>query len=287
VVGILRNQLVIRLVYVAACIILLTIKCGKVAVALLIVVTKNLTFVFQKNQTIMKKLFAALLILVAATAQAQTADEIIAKYSAAMGGLDAFTKVTTAKMTGTVTAQSMELPMTVQIVNGKAMRTDVEVMGQSVVNVYNNGTGWKINPYAGAESATEVTGAELLTFKTQASIANNLMDYKSRGHKVELVGPETVEGVKTFKLKLTNKDDGKETFYFISSTDYMLIKGISKREIQGQEYDVESFYSDVKDVNGLKFAMHVEQKIEGQTFQEVKYEKVELNVPVDEKIFKM
>lgn len=235
----------------------------------------------------MKKLFAAILILSAVSAQAQTADEVIAKYNAAMGGLEAFTKVTSAKFTGSATTQGMVLPMTVQIVNGKAMRADIEVMGQTIVNVYNNGTGWKINPYAGAESATEVSGAELLTFKNQASIANNLMDYKNRGHKVELLGQETVEGIKTYKLKLTNKDDNKETFYFINVADNMLIKAISKRDIQGQEYDVESYYSDIKDVNGLKFAMHSEQKIEGQTFQEVKYEKIELNVPVDEKIFKM
>ena len=116
-------------------------------------------------------------------------------------------------------------------------------------------------------------------------LASQLMDYKSRGHQVELQGQEDVEGIKCYKIKLTNKDDGKVTTYFISTTDKMLIKSVSAREMQGQTFDVETFFSDVKDFNGLKFAMTRTQKIEGETFQEIKYSSIEFNVPIDEKIF--
>ena len=235
----------------------------------------------------MKRFFLALLSFTTLAAAAQTADEVIQKYSAAMGGLDAFNKVTTVKMTGTVVAQGNEFPLTTQMVNNKAVRTDVDVQGQQIVNVYNNGTGWKINPYAGAESATEITGQELIDAKAQASIANHLMDYKNRGHKVEFAGQEDVEGVKCFKIKLTNKDDNKVSSYYISSSNYMLVKSVGLRDMQGQQMEVETFYSDFKDINGLKFAMSRSQKMQGNVFQEVKLEKVELNVPVDESIFKM
>ena len=72
----------------------------------------------------MKQIFFGLLALTALSAQAQNADEIIQKYANAMGGLDNFNKVKTVKMTGTVTTQGMDLPITIQIVNGKAMRSD-------------------------------------------------------------------------------------------------------------------------------------------------------------------
>jgi hypothetical protein len=235
----------------------------------------------------MKKIIVALLSLATFSANAQTVDEIISKYSAAMGGLDNFNKVTTAKFTGTVSMQGQAFPMTLQVVNGKAARTDLDIMGQSVVNVYDNGKGWKINPYAGASTATEISGAELTAARNQSNIANNLMDYASRGHKVELLGQEDVEGIKTNKIKLTTKEDGKEFTFFINTADNLLIKSVGKREIQGQELEIETFYSDFKDVNGLKFSFMISQKIQGQAFQEIKYEKVELNVPVDEKIFKM
>ncbi len=51
--------------------------------------------------------------------------------------------------------------------------------------------------------------------------------------------------------------------------------------------DIETFYSDFKEINGLKFAMLRDQKIMGQPYQSIKLEKIELNVPVDEGIFKM
>ncbi len=235
----------------------------------------------------MKRFFLALLSFVTLAASAQTADEVIQKYSTAMGGLDAFNKVTSIKMTGNVTAQGMLLPLTTQMINNKAVRTDVEVSGQQIVNVYNNGTGWKINPSAGAESATELAGQELIDAKAQASLVNHLMDYKSRGHKVELAGEETVDGVKCHKLKLVNKDDGKTTTYFISTSNYMMLKSVGMRDMQGQEMEVETFYSDIKEVGGLKFAMLRSQKVQGQVFLEIKLEKIELNVPIDESIFKM
>ena len=235
----------------------------------------------------MKKIFVTLLSFAVISANAQTVDEVIQKYATTMGGLEAFNKVTTAKMTGTLTTQGNVLPFTTQIVNAKAMRTDVAAMGKEVINVYNNGKGWKINPLAGISAATEVTGNELVTLKAQASLANNLMDYKNRGHQVELLGQEDVDSVKAFKIKLTNKEDGKMATYFISTSNYLLIKSIAKREIAGNEYDAETFYTDIKEINGLKFCMHFTQKIEGKILQEVKYQKIELNIPVDEKIFKM
>ena len=235
--------------------------------------------------SIMKKILFAVLSLMFISAQAQTVDEVIQKYSTAMGGLDAFNKVKTLKMAGNVSVQGMDLPLTVEIINGRAMRNDVSVMGQSITNSFKDGKGWKINPLAGVSSATDVTGTELNDFRIQSMMANPLMDYKARGHQVELLGQEDVEGVKTYKIKLTSKDDGKVTTYFISTADNMLIKSVSTREMQGQEFEVETFFSDVKDFNGLKFAMTRTQKTEGQVFQEIKYTSIELNVPIDEKIF--
>ena len=233
----------------------------------------------------MKKLFFTIFSFAFISANAQTVDEVIQKYTAAMGGLDAFNAVKTEKITGNVSVQGMDLPVTVEVINGRAMRTDVSVMGQSIINSYKDGKGWKINPLAGIATATDVTGSELTDLKAQSMMASPLMDYKARGHQVELQGQEDVEGVKCYKIKLTSKDDGKVTTYFISVSDNMPIKSVGSRDMQGQTLDVETFYSDFKEYNGLKFVMTKTQKIDGQTFQEIKYTTIELNVPVDEKIF--
>jgi hypothetical protein len=235
----------------------------------------------------MKKLVFALLGLAFISANAQTVDEVIQKYSENLGGLEAFNKIKTAKITATFTTQGMDLPMTIQIINGKAARTDVEAMGSAVIRSYKDGKAWTQNPFAGTPTPTEVTGAEVSNYKSQSMLASALMDYKARGHQVELQGQEDVEGVKTYKIKLTSKDDGKVTTYYISTKDYTLIKSASDQEIQGQTTTVEVWYSDLKDFNGTKFFMTRTQKMNGETFQSTAFTNIELNVTIDEKIFDM
>jgi hypothetical protein len=233
----------------------------------------------------MKKIIFSILILAFVSTNAQTADDVIQKYSKAMGGLAAFNAIKTMKTTGTITTQGVDLALTSQIINGKAVRTDVQAMGQSVINSYKDGKGWKINPFAGVTTVTDMTPEELIDFKSQSMIASQLMDYKARGHKVELQGQEDVEGVKTYKIKLTNKDDNKVTTYYISVTDNIIVKSVSSRQVQGQDIEIETFYSDIKDFNGLKFPMVRIQKMQGQVFQEIKIATIEFNTPIDEKVF--
>jgi hypothetical protein len=119
----------------------------------------------------MKKILFAALCFAFISANAQTVDEIIQKYATAIGGLSGFSAIKTMKMTGKVSIQGMDLPLTVQIINGKAIRNDVEVTGQSIINCYKDGKGWKINPLAGIATATDMTEAELSDFKTQSTVA--------------------------------------------------------------------------------------------------------------------
>ena len=233
----------------------------------------------------MKKILFAIVSFAFISAHAQTADEVIQKYTTAMGGLKAINAIKTAKMTGTFTIQGSELPITTQIINGRAFRSDIELMGQTITSCYKDGKGWKINPFAGITAAADVTGVELMDFKNQSILANQLMDYKARGHKVELLGQEDIDGVKTYKIKLTNKDDGKVTTYYINTADNMVIKNTTTREMQGQEVQIENYFSDIKDINGLKFSMTRTQKVNGEVAQVIKMTSVEWNVPIDEKIF--
>ena len=203
------------------------------------------------------------------------------------GGLEAFNKIKTAKITATYNTRGSDLPMTIQIVNNKASRTDVEAMGSAVIRSYKDGKAWTQNPFAGITTPTEVTGAEVNNYKSQSMLASSLMDYKARGHQVELLGQEDVEGIKTYKIKLTSKDDGKLTTFYISTKDYTMIKTTSDQEMQGQTVNVEVWYSDLKDFNGTKFFMTRNQKMNGQIFQTTTFTNIELNVTIDEKIFDM
>ena len=233
----------------------------------------------------MKKILFVLLSLITIAAYTQNADDVIQKYTTAVGGLSAINAIKTMKMTGTVTTQGYDLPITLQVINGKAIRTDIEAGGQMIVNAYKDGKGWKINPFAGATTAADMSSEELADYKTQSTLASNLMDYKARGHTVEYLGGEDVDGVKTHKIKMTTKEDNKVSTYFISTTDNTLIKSVTTRNMQGQDMEVESFFSNLKDFNGLKFALTRVQKVGGQVLQELNFKDLQFNVAIDEKIF--
>ena len=233
----------------------------------------------------MKLLFSFLSLLAVTLCQAQTADEIVQKYSDAMGGLDAFKKVQTAKITGNLNVQGMDLPLTVQIINGRAFRTDVDAMGQAVTSSFKDGKGWTLNPFSGIETPTDVEGSDLVDYKSQSNLASSLMDYKALGHAIELLGQEMVEGVNTYKIKLTAKEDGRVTHYYISAKEFLPIKVSSQKVMQGNEMEVETWFSNLKDFAGLKFFMSRDQKVSGQVFQRIIYSNIELNVPIDEKVF--
>lgn len=232
----------------------------------------------------MKQLFLSFLLLTGLTAAAQTPDEIVQQYSKAMGGLDAFKAVKTAKMTGTVNVQGMDLPLTIQVINGRAYLLQVEVMGQAVVNSYKDGKGWKLNPFGGAETPTDADPAELQDFKISSSLSNPLMNYQSEGHTLTAGGTGEVDGKKCNIILLNHKETGKTIQYFIGAADGLLYKTISVRDGGGQEVSIETEFADYKTVNGLLFAMTRRQQSPMGT-QTISLTEVLLNVDIDEKQF--
>jgi len=98
-----------------------------------------------------------------------------------------------------------------------------------------------------------------------------------------MVEPEEL----TYKIKLTNKDDGKLTTYFIGKTDNMLIKSVGTKEVQGQATEISTFYSDLKEFAGAKFFLTRSMQMNGQEFQAITFTSVEPDVTIDEKLFVM
>ena len=153
----------------------------------------------------MKKLAFLFFVFPFITTKAQTVDEIIQQHSNTMGGLDNINKLQSLKKTGIMISQGVELQMTVQVINHKAMRTDIEAIGKQLTICYKDGKGWTRNPFAGDTTAHDITGAELSELKPQTMISSQLMDYKARGHQVELIGKEDVNGAPAYNIKLINK----------------------------------------------------------------------------------
>ncbi len=222
---------------------------------------------------------------VAARAQG-TLDDVIKKYTAALGGIDAQKKIKTMKFEGAMKQQGMEFPMTIQVIQGRAMRADITVQGMVITSAFKDSAGWSVNPLEGSTTPAKMNEEEKKGAKDQCDLIDDLADYKAKGHKAELIGLEDVDGVETIKIKLTKKDGDVEQ-YFLDAETYLPIKSSTKMKFGDSEVESETYYSDYKEVAGVKMPFTTQIKSGGQVVLETAFKKIEANITINESIFDM
>jgi hypothetical protein len=65
------------------------------------------------------------------------------------------------------------------------------------------------------------------------------------------------------------------------------LKVTSKRKTPGGEIEVDQYPGNYKPVNGVVFAFSIETKLKGQSVNTIIIEKIELDVAIDDSVFKM
>lgn len=228
----------------------------------------------------------ALFVVFAMQISAQTVDEIIAKNIEARGGLEKIKAVQSMKMTGIMSARGQQMPFSVQMERPNSVRVEFTFQGKAVIQAYDGETGWKVMPFVGANEPAQMMDEDLKAIQEQADLDGPLVDYKTKGHKVELVGKEDVERIPVYKLKLT-LNNGNVRYIYINTNTNLELKTSSKQQNQGQEFEVDAFLSDYKDTNGLMMPYAIQQRVGGETVSTFTVEKVELNLDLDDSIFKM
>ena len=238
----------------------------------------------------MRQAIIALIVGLAITvpAAAQTVDEIIAKNTAAKGGADKLKAVKTVRMTGKMTiAPGVEAPIVMELQREGGMRIDITVQGMVVSQGYDGTKAWMVNPLQGSKAPQEMSADDTKSVEEQADIDGPLIDYKAKGHTVELLGKEKVEGSDAHKVKVTMKNGTIRTFY-IDAEHFLEIKEESKRMQRGTEVEGDTIYGDYKEIGGMMFAHSIDGGQKGAPArQKVVVDKIEINVPIDTSRFKM
>lgn len=240
----------------------------------------------------LRKVFAPLAALalvagVAGAASAQTVDALIAKNLETKGGADKWKAVKTMRMTGRVNVQGMELPMTMLTKRPNMMRQEVAIQDRQIVSATDGTTVWTINPMLGSEAPTEMTGPQADALRDQADFDGALVSYKEKGHTVELVGAEDMDGVKVHHLKLTKKG-GDVQHYYLDADSGIELKVVFETEVPGQgTMEIETELSNYQMVDGMLVPMSIKQIANGMVAAQITVDKVEFNVPIDDAQFKM
>ncbi|WP_123845526.1 LolA family protein [Chitinophaga lutea] len=215
-------------------------------------------------------------------AQAQTVDEVVNKYVEALGGADKIKAVKAQQAEGTMTMQGLDIPLKVITIHKKGIRVEFDVMGTSNITVMTPTAGWMLMPINQQTTPVDADAATVKEAAVDLDLTGELYDYKTKGNKAELVGKETLEGQELYKIKLT-RTDGSATDYFLDAGTYHIAKKITIKKMEGQEVEVTELLSNYKKTpEGFVYAETVEQLPIGM---KMNFSKVQINPPVDEKIF--
>lgn len=168
-------------------------------------------------------LSAAFLLLVAAPrAHGQTADEIVAKHIAALGGKEKIQSIHSLYLEGVAVMQNgTEINTKTWKIKDKLYRQEISFGMGSVVIIVTPQKGWSSNPRDGG-SFKAMPDEQVKALQSQLDPAGPLVDYAAQGSKVELLGKDTVGGKECYKIKLTPATGQAVTYSFDVQTYYVL-----------------------------------------------------------------
>jgi outer membrane lipoprotein-sorting protein len=229
---------------------------------------------------------------IASPVLAETVDEVVQKSLEAIGGEEAWLAVQSAKVTGTMlmggsAAGAVEAPFTIEFKRPDKVRLEFTLQGMTAVSAYDGTVGWAVMPFMGKTEPEEMAEDQLKDIKDQAEFEGVLCNAKAKGHTVELLGEEEVDGTSAYKLKVT-KANGDIDLLYLDMEYFLVFKSESTREIQGSEVQVTSVFGDFKEVGGLLFPHSMEIAYGGGPAQQViTIDNIVLGVEVADERFAM
>ena len=228
----------------------------------------------------------ALGLLLAPVVQAQTVDEILVKHYQAMGGLEKIKALNSTRITGTVgVGPGVDAPFTLEKKRPGKSRMEFTFQGMTGVQAFDGEKSWSVMPFMGKKDPEVGSDEDNKNAQDDADFDGSLVNYKAKGHTVELVGKESVEGADTFKLKVTKKN-GNVEYHYLDAETYLLVKTEGKAKRRGTELEVETTFSDYKDVDGYMEPFSIEQGAKGMPQkQKMTFTKIEMNVPINDTRF--
>ena len=234
------------------------------------------------------KLAVLVLFSYAATVSAQTVDEIIAKNVQAHGGMAKLKSIQSIRLTADFAMGGMQAGFTQVYKRPLKLRLDATVQQMILTQAYDGQNGWQVNPFTGKGAPEPMAGDDLKRIEEEADFDGPLLDYKQKGNTVQLIGKEKVDGADVYHLKVTLKS-GDIRNLFIDAGSFLIVKTVGKTSVQGTEVELETKFSDFRDVQGVKLPFSIlQQAADGQIpDQKITFQKVEVNVPVEDGFFKM
>jgi hypothetical protein len=234
---------------------------------------------------------AAVVLLFAQVASAQTPDEVIEKSITAMGGRAALEKIKSRIMTGELSigtpagdvAGTVEMYGAVPNKQRTVIKADLTQLGagQLVIDQRFDGTnGYAMDTLQGNR---DITGNQLDNMKAQ-SFPHPFLNYKAMGSSATLGAKEQIDGRDMFVLTV-EPPAGSPVKQFIDAETYLPIRTMLTTDVpQFGKIEQSIDVSDFRVVDGVKVPFKIRLS-NPQNVITMTFTKVENNAAIDDKMF--
>lgn len=211
-----------------------------------------------------------------------TVDQIIDKYVQAVGGKEAFGKLSSRVRKGTLEIVGTPIKGATETYekgpNKKMTKTTLPDMG-SIQQGYDGKSGWRLDPNTGLNDAR---GGELADLAFDSEF-NREIRMKELYPSLEFKGVQKVNGRDAYLLLGTPAGQEPEKLYFDTQSG-LLVRQDVVHETAGDKATFEVYFDDYREVDGVKIAF-AERQSAPEFVITIKYQSVQHNIPIDDAIF--
>ena len=182
-------------------------------------------------------------------------------------------------------AKPVSLPYTLFMERPAKQRMEIRFKGQTLVQVYDGKTGWKLQPYLNRGGAQPFSAEEIDKAKQFQDIDGPLVNYAAKGTRISLDGTDRVDGRAAYRLKLVLRD-GATRRVWIDAATFLDVQVDGSRRFNGHEVAVYTAMRDFRSVANVRVPYEMETRTDGTADREkIVVEKVVVNPKLDDTLF--
>ncbi len=228
---------------------------------------------------------ALLALLPAIPAHALDADQLITRHIEARGGAEALRALKSLHRKGhlIIPGANFDISASTLVVRGSGVRAEFAFQGLNFINAFDGKDAWKVDPSEGRKDPERMSADEAKSLLLQSDIDSPLLDYRGKGHSVEYLGLDDVDGTPAHKLRLHLKS-GDEVVYYIDPDTFMIIRDVQKQLVRGAEQETETDYGEYEKIGGVFVPMTEDsgpKNSDSSQKQQLVFDTAEVNMAAD------
>jgi photosystem II stability/assembly factor-like uncharacterized protein len=212
-------------------------------------------------RTVLVWLLVWLWAAIASPAHALTVDEIVARHIAALGGADKIAALHSLRTSGKAVFGSGDYKVEAEWASlaeqpGR-IRVEITIQGLTGVEAYDGKEAWSVEPWEGRREPKRTPADVAKALAHRADIPDPLVGWREKGHRVEYLGTEDVDGTSAHKLRVVLKD-GDVQYVYLDPDAFLVIRVLEEQHVRGVERWSETDYGSYASVAGVWLPFSIE-----------------------------